>query len=245
MSRGSGLRDLRGSSATSWRRGPHIHHDAHGEWNRGQALRLDSQILKRRSRRSEGGQTVQELNSIREGKYWDDVKRGWLDPVLIQKAREEEMQYVKKHEVYEKVPMSQCGNVRVSEHKISMGREGTQHGTQARLVQHNITCGRSEARHLGGSVKQPEGNSALGDGRAKSVFLCEGEAHESTSSFNEGDGGGPSSRQCGLLRKSQYGTRDAAHGTTHLDRICNTARMKKKETQPNPTHTQTHTHQQL
>ena len=27
----------------------------------------------------------------------------------------------------------------------------------------------------------------------------------------EGDGGGPGSRQCGLLRKSLYGTRDAAH----------------------------------
>ena len=50
---------------------------------------------------------MQELNSIREGKYWNDVKGGWLDPVLIRKAREEEMQYVKKHAVYEKVPMSQ------------------------------------------------------------------------------------------------------------------------------------------
>ena len=49
-----------------------------------------------------------ELNSIREGKFWDDVKGGWLDPVLIGKAREEEMQYVKKHAVYEKVPISQC-----------------------------------------------------------------------------------------------------------------------------------------
>ena len=34
--------------------------------------------LKRRSRRSEGGQIVQDLNSIREGKFWDDVKGGWL-----------------------------------------------------------------------------------------------------------------------------------------------------------------------
>ena len=51
---------------------------------------LTPQILKKRSRRSEGGQIVQELNSIREGKYWDDAKRGWLDPVLVRKAREEE-----------------------------------------------------------------------------------------------------------------------------------------------------------
>ena len=34
---------------------------------------LTPQILKKRSRRSEGGQILQELNSIREGKYWDDT----------------------------------------------------------------------------------------------------------------------------------------------------------------------------
>ena len=50
---------------------------------------MTPQILKKRSRRSEGGQIVQEVNSTRVGKYWDDVKGGWLDPVLIRKAREE------------------------------------------------------------------------------------------------------------------------------------------------------------
>ena len=50
---------------------------------------------------------MQELNSIREGKYWDDVKGGWLDPVLIRKASEKEMQYVKKHAVSEKDAMRQ------------------------------------------------------------------------------------------------------------------------------------------
>ena len=75
-------------------------------------LDLTPQILKKRSRRSEGGQIVQELNSIREGKYWDDAKGGWLDPVMVRKAREEEMQYVKKHAVYEKVPMSSVGKRR-------------------------------------------------------------------------------------------------------------------------------------
>ena len=64
---------------------------------------LTPQILKK------GSRIVQELNSIREGKYWDDAKGGWLDPVLVRKARGEETQYVKKHAVYEKVPMSQCG----------------------------------------------------------------------------------------------------------------------------------------
>ena len=89
-------------------RAPRMLHDTHSKWNTSQALRLDTQMLKKLSRRSEGGQIVQELNSLREGKYWDDVLGGWLDPVLIPKAREEEMQYVKKHAVYEKVTVSQC-----------------------------------------------------------------------------------------------------------------------------------------
>ena len=61
-------------------------------------------ILKRHSRRSEGGQIVQELNSIRDR---DGAKGGWSDPILVRKALEEEMLYVKKHAVCEKVAMSQ------------------------------------------------------------------------------------------------------------------------------------------
>ena len=57
-----------------------------------------------------------------------------------------------------------------------MSREGVQLWTQARLVQCNITCGGSEARHLGGSAKQTEGDNAFGDSRAKSVLLCKGKA---------------------------------------------------------------------
>ena len=65
---------------------------------------LTLHFLKRRRRRSQGGKIVQELNSIREGKYWDNVKGGWLDQALIRKACEEEIQYVKKHAVSERSP---------------------------------------------------------------------------------------------------------------------------------------------
>ena len=69
---------------------------------------LPLRVLKKRSRRSEVGFIVQELRSIRDGKYRDDGNGGWLDPVLTRKAREEEMQCVKKHAVHENVSMSQC-----------------------------------------------------------------------------------------------------------------------------------------
>ena len=89
---------------------------------------LTPQMLKRRSRRSEGGQIVQGRNSIREGMYWDDVKGGWLDPIFVRKAREEEMQYVKKHAVYEKVPMSQCWK-ETRKNPIKTGWADTNKGT--------------------------------------------------------------------------------------------------------------------
>ena len=90
---------MRGSSATGWRRRPRFFHDALASGTKVRPFDLTLQIMKKRSRRSEGGQIAQELNSTREGKYWDDAIGRWLDPVLVRKAREEEMQYVKKHAV--------------------------------------------------------------------------------------------------------------------------------------------------
>ena len=37
------------------------------------------------------GLIVQELNSIQDGKSWDDARGGWPDPVLVCMARLEEM----------------------------------------------------------------------------------------------------------------------------------------------------------
>ena len=71
---------------------------------------------------------MQELNSIREGKYGDDVKGGWLDPILVRKAREEDMQHVKKHAVYEKVPVSQCWK-ETGKNTIKTGWADTDKGT--------------------------------------------------------------------------------------------------------------------
>ena len=121
---------------------------------------------------------VQELNSIREGKCWDDVKGGGLDPVLIRKAREEEMQYVRRHAVYKKVPLSQCWK-ETGKHSIKRGRADTKKGTsecpnrRSRWVakEYNTDPGLTllsatsplegrcgcETRHLGSSVHQKGG----------------------------------------------------------------------------------------
>ena len=51
-----------------------------------------------------------------------------VDPVLIRKAREEEMQHVKKHAVYETVPMSQCWK-ETGKNPIKTGWADTNMGT--------------------------------------------------------------------------------------------------------------------
>ena len=40
--------------------------------------------------------------------YWDDVSGEPLDTEGVQQARKEELVHVHKHEVYRKVPISQC-----------------------------------------------------------------------------------------------------------------------------------------
>jgi hypothetical protein len=43
-----------------------------------------------------------------DGQFWDDVKGGSLDPELNRKARQEELDFVKKRRVHEVVPWSQA-----------------------------------------------------------------------------------------------------------------------------------------
>ena len=39
----------------------------------------------------------QELLSVWDGWHWDDNKGGWLDPELCAKARQEEVEYIRRH----------------------------------------------------------------------------------------------------------------------------------------------------
>ena len=183
--------------------------------------------LKRRSRRSEGGQMVWELNSIREGKYRNDAKGGWLDPIMVRKAREKEMQHVKKHAVYEKVPTSQCRK-ETGKNSVKTGWADTNKGTSE--------CPNMRSRWVAkeyNTAPRPDLFSATSP--LEGVKLVISEPPSSNQKVNvllviderrayfhatvrrrvyielpEGDGGRPGSRQCGLLRKRLHGTRDAA-----------------------------------
>ena len=49
----------------------------------------------------------QELLSIWEGWHRDD-KGGWLDPELCAKARREEVEHIRRHKMYTRVPREVC-----------------------------------------------------------------------------------------------------------------------------------------
>ena len=68
---------------------------------------LSAMIVNKRSRRSMGGKACADLFSLRQGSYWDDAKGGWLPADLGAEGRALEMEYVRKHGVYERVPRSQ------------------------------------------------------------------------------------------------------------------------------------------
>ena len=105
-----------------------------------------------------------------------------MDPVLVRKAREEEMQCEKKHAVYDKVTMSQCLK-ETGKNAIKTGWADTKKGTSWFAKEYN-TVPRTD---LFSATSPLEGVKLV-----------------------EGDGGGPGSRQCGPVRKSLYVTRDAA-----------------------------------
>ena len=45
---------------------------------------------------------------------WDDAKGGWLDPTMVSAAMQEEMEFVRRMKVYDKVPLSECPGAPIS-----------------------------------------------------------------------------------------------------------------------------------
>ena len=43
-----------------------------------------------------------------DGRIWDDAKGGWLDAKMVAQARDEELRYIRQHQIYKRVPRSKC-----------------------------------------------------------------------------------------------------------------------------------------
>ena len=52
--------------------------------------------------------TVEENNEDELETAWDDVSGAELDPKMVKAARQEEIEYVRKMHLYDKVPISEC-----------------------------------------------------------------------------------------------------------------------------------------
>ena len=50
----------------------------------------------------------QELLSLWDGRQWDDNKGGWLDLELCAKARRDEVECIRRHNMYTGVPRETC-----------------------------------------------------------------------------------------------------------------------------------------
>jgi hypothetical protein len=70
--------------------------------------RIKERTLEEKIRRKDLG--VQEISTMthQDTEAWDDVKQVWLDPSKVKEARAEEMDYVRKMKVYDKVLRSDC-----------------------------------------------------------------------------------------------------------------------------------------
>ena len=150
-----------------------------------------------------------------------------MDPFLVRKAREEGVQYVKKHAVYEKVPMSQCWK-EMGKIPIKTGGADTNKGTSE--SQNMRSRWVANVKNTGSRPDMFSATSPL-DG-AKFVISEAAPSNQKETvllvidvrrtyfhakarrrvyiELPERDGGGLGRPQCGLLKKSLYGTRDAA-----------------------------------
>ena len=150
-----------------------------------------------------------------------------MDPVLVRKAREGEMRYVKKHAVREKVhhePVlerdgeephqdwlgghkegtSECPNIRSCwvAKEYNTGPRPDLFGATSPLEGVKLVISEAASSNQKGTVLMViDVRRAYFYAKAKRTVHIE---------LSEGDGGGPGSRQCGLLRRSLHGTRDAA-----------------------------------
>ena len=63
---------------------------------------------------------------------WDDNKGGWLDPKLCAKARRGEVEYIRRHKMYVRVPREVCSReTGKGSHQDMVGRDRQGAGREA------------------------------------------------------------------------------------------------------------------
>ena len=180
-----------------------------------------------------------ELLSVTRDGATDDVKGGWLDYDGVVKARDEEMMYVKKHQVYKRVPLKMCYE-ETGKGPIDTGWVDTNKGTteepnlRSRWV--GKECNNKPDPELFAPTSPLEGVrlvvSHCASGRRKRRCICIVDVRRAffyaaakrrvfvklpAEDYQPGD-----EHMCGLLLQSLYGTRDASRNWE--EELCGTLR---------------------
>jgi hypothetical protein len=171
-----------------------------------------------------------------QAKFWDDMSGEELEGEGVRKAREEEMEEFKKHEVYEKVPLSECwektGKYPIGTRCVDINkgdRENPEY--RSRLVAQEINTGKGdnifaatpplEALKMLISIVTSEKGVIEGE-RVKLDVIDVRRAYFHAKARRAVNVRLPAEDatqgMCGILKKAMYGTRDAAY-TWECERV--------------------------
>ena len=170
-------------------------------------------------------QDEQELLSVWEGWHWDDNKGGWLDPELCAKARREEVEYIRRHKMYVRVPREVClretgkAPIKTGWAETDKGQPGKPNVRARWVAKEYKTHARQELYASTPpleALKVVLSEIATGEREGKVLALVDVRrayaparrkvfAELPPEDYQPGD-----EHMCGLLRDSLYGTHDAA-----------------------------------
>ena len=185
--------------------------------------------------------TIEEDNEEEMEIAWDDVSGAELDPQKVKRAREEEIEYVKKVDLYEKVPIQQCyartGKAPITVRWIDINKgDDVNPNYRSRLVAREINTYKRDDLFAANpppleALKVILSMIAIGNhgetvmvndiSRAFFHARAEREVYVQLPKEDLKDGG---TGLCGRLKYSMYGTRDAAQNwykeySNHLIKI--------------------------
>ena len=162
---------------------------------------------------------------------WDEVSGAELDPKMVRKAREEEIRYVRKMDLYEKVLISQCyettGKAQISVRWIDINK-GDQSNPKyrSRLVAREINIHKRDDLFaatpplealkpiLSLIATSNRGEIVMINDMSRAFFHAKAKRDVFVQIPNEDKEAGDE-QKCGKLRYSMYGTRDAAQNWYH------------------------------
>ena len=175
--------------------------------------------------------TVEEEDPMELEMAWDDVSGAELDPKMVRKAREEEIQYVRKMNLYEKVPISQCyettGKAPITVRWIDINKgDQSNPNYRSRLVAREINTHKRDDLFaatpplealkliLSLTATSNRGEIVMINDISRAFFHAKAKRDVFVQLPNEDKEAGDE-QKCGKLKYSMYGTRDAAQNWYH------------------------------